>query len=383
MRLLALRPVDSFFFKGHMMSEMGVPSQWSGMFPPRPNTVYGALRSAYIHRHSTFEIFAQEGDSGVQRWMGSPRRMGDFRQKALLLRKGEDILLPVPMDYRIHNKGAEPLALQRNRMSLSHVKTEFTLVRMEGLKDIDHRGQYIALSQWRDAIHEQKAITHIISQTSVVDNYLKTGISINSSTSRAEDHHFFQMKMMTMSQDCSLVSLVSDKDAPNFSDITMVSLGAENRPWSLAQESSNFSIWTHEQLIEMGERLQRTRIARIILLTPLVVPENVSFFENDRASAWNDQLIDGVEVRILTWSTGRSDLYGGWDIVRNRPKTRQTMLPAGTVFYVQVRESDIPTLVKNCQGVHLFSNLEQDRSQEGFGFAVITAYNQEVPGVHH
>ena len=49
-----LKPVDTFFFKGQQISEAGNDNNMFGIFPPRPNTVYGALRSAYIHEHIPF-----------------------------------------------------------------------------------------------------------------------------------------------------------------------------------------------------------------------------------------------------------------------------------------------------------------------------------------
>ncbi|WP_405155449.1 type III-B CRISPR module-associated Cmr3 family protein [Paenibacillus sp. FSL K6-0108] len=382
MRLLTLTPADSFFFKGHMMSEMGLPSQWSGLFPPRPNTVYGALRSAYIHRFSTFEQFRKGSDSQIKAWMGTPTRMGTFRQQAVLIRQNNELLLPVPMDYRIMRTTledgqsmlvADALTLKENN-SLSNVSAGYTLTRGDQAgragKDVDHSGHFVTLGQWQQAVFHHKQMQDIISLSQIVDDYMKTGIKIDAATSKAEDSHFFQMKMLTMRQDCELVSLVSD-DGPDFSEVPLVSLGAENRPWYLQQTEMEWSLWSSNQMQQLEQSLYETSIARIILLTPLVLPEDCPLTDRDVPADWMWELVNGVQVQLVTWVTGRPELYGGWDIVANRPKPRTMMLPAGTVFYVKVRQPDIPALLQAASGFTLFAGETEGRDHEGFGFAVI------------
>ena len=62
---ILLRPVDTFFFRDHKPFSMGEVSKATGWFPPRPGTVYGALRSAYIHRHSDFSTFYEGKDPEI------------------------------------------------------------------------------------------------------------------------------------------------------------------------------------------------------------------------------------------------------------------------------------------------------------------------------
>ena len=77
---LVLKPVDTFFFRNHKSMNAGEDSFASGVFPPRPGTVYGALRSAYIHKKSNFSTFAAGTDSELVRWMGTPSRHGEFAE---------------------------------------------------------------------------------------------------------------------------------------------------------------------------------------------------------------------------------------------------------------------------------------------------------------
>lgn len=387
MRAITLTPADSFFFKGHMVTEMGSPSQWSSLFPPRPNTVYGALRSAYIHKHSTFDDFYKERHMEVKKWMGSPKQFGAFQQQAVFIKRGDDILLPVPMDYHIkraiHNEEdilrAVPLKLTDNTV-LSNMDLRFTLMEegsseLEG-KLVDHIGNYVTMSEWSSAVMEQNEIAHIHSLKNIIGTYLKTGIKIDHSSKRAEDSHFFEMNMMNMQKDCSLVSLCAT--SPDFSDVPFVSLGAENRPWFVQQNRLEWSLWSPNQLKVLEDRLTSTEIARIILLTPLVLPDNSPLMNGTQQSNWKWELMSGVNVELITWVTGRSELYGGWDMARKRPKLRAQMLPAGTVFYVRVQQEDISKIVDAANGFTLFPGETDGRDKEGFGFAVIAGTTQKI-----
>lgn len=377
MKLLRLIPADSFFFKGHMMSEMGTPAQWSGLFPPRPNTVYGALRSAYIHRYSDFDAFRCGQDENIKAWMGTPTAFGNFQQAAVFLRQNQQLLLPIPLDYRVFRGAeaaqAEPLTLAVHQ-AITSTPAQYTLIRKgraqrEG-KDLDHSSWLVPIDHWKHAVLHQEPMQHLRPLEQLVDSYMKTGIKIDRSTNQAEDAHFFQMKMLTMKPGCELVSYISEP-GPDFSEVPLVSLGSENRPWFLEQEVQEWLFWDKEQMQQIEKMLEANLIARIVLLTPLVLPEDAAFPPDWHNADGNIQLTSEIEVEWLTWASGRPELFGGWDIVAHRPKRRQSMLPAGTVFYVKVKPEDIPTLLRLANGFHLFKEQMPDRCKEGFGYCVI------------
>ena len=70
---------------------------------------------------------------------------------------------------------------------------------------------------------------------------------------------------------------------------------------------------------------------------------------------------------MLTLATGRPDVIGGYDIVKNRPKPRKNALPAGTVLYVKVPEEKVDAFVATGR----LNILTHDRKQEGFGLYTI------------
>lgn len=386
MNKLNLVPVDSFFFKGHLTTEMGTPSHLTGLFSPRPNTVYGALRTAYIHRHSTFADFRREKEGIVKQWMGTPASYGAFCQRAVLLAQNKDYLLPFPLDYdlyRLKNSDdgkwqALPLYLEPNP-SASSAGVSWTL----GLPDREKTpgktaspgGKYLRLEDWKAGVLQQQSFSAILSlEDDIIDDYAKTGIAIGRDSCTAERSHFYQMNMMNMKAGCALVAL--SEPCPDFSEVPLVSLGGENRPWFLSQETNDWKLWNQEQLEEIKGQLHRTKVARIILLTPALWPDNLSFLADLQTKGETWQLTPDIEVELITWATVRPELYGGWDIVKHRPKPRKWMLPAGTVIYVKIREKDIPPIVALADGFTLFADQGECGGMEGFGFAVIAGIKE-------
>lgn len=385
MNKLSLIPVDSFFFKGHLTTEMGTPSHLAGLFPPRPNTVYGALRAAYIHRHSIFADFRRGKDGPVKQWMGTPASYGSFRQIAVLLAKNKNYLLPLPLDYNLYRQKnpdagkwqALPFYLKSNP-SASSAGVSWTLVPSDwektSGKPISPSGKYLCLEDWKAGVLRHQSFSAILSlEEDIIDDYAKTGIAIGRDSRTAERSYFYQMNMMNLKIDCALVVL--SESCPDFSEVTLVSLGGENRPWFLSQETKDWELWNQEQLEEIKGQLNRTKIARIILLTPALWPEELSSLVDLQTKGETWQLTPDIKVEPITWVTARPELYGGWDIVKHRPKPRKWMLPAGTVIYVKIREEDISHILALANGFTLFDQ-EECGGMEGFGFAAIAGIKQ-------
>ena len=98
---LSLTPMDTFFFGNHKSFVPGVDHFAEGIFPPRPGTVYGALRSAYIHATSDFNTFVTEEEKELRTWMGSPTEYGKFELSGIFWKDEKDIVLPLPYDHQV------------------------------------------------------------------------------------------------------------------------------------------------------------------------------------------------------------------------------------------------------------------------------------------
>lgn len=366
---LRLTPVDTFFFKGQQTALSSNDQSMSGMFPPRPNTIYGALRSAFIHAHTTFENFYEGSHEEVKRWMGTPDELGDFQIDFCSLFFEGSPLLPLPLDYQVIEDGkkgkAVPLKLKEND-GLSSVDSKWLLYSTTNGKSKSSSNQYIKLQDWKLAMVHNKEISNLYSISNLLVTEPKIGISLDYERKTAEQSKLYQISSLRFQKDGSLV--VFSSSAPDFQNIPFARVGAENRPWTIKQEDGHFSLYDNKEMTTLKEQLKKTKIAKIILLSPAI-------WENgSRPSIYRDgklKLSNQLEVEWLTAAIGRPSLYGGWDIKKHRPKHRKFMVPEGSVIYVKVEEQQIEQFVQLANGF----SLTDEGAKEGFGFAVVTIAN--------
>ncbi|MEK4885045.1 type III-B CRISPR module-associated protein Cmr3 [Bacillus sp. FSL W8-1127] len=367
MTKLTLTPVDTFFFKNHRVTEAGEDTVMESMFPPRPNTIYGALRAAYIHTHTTFDEFVRETDEHVKRWMGTPNQRGEFQLQYCALTYKQDILLPLPLDYQVieekNSLKAYPLLLSKDEKPSSlQGKWRLASTRREKTKSSQH--QYVSLREWKHAILHEAPISSLISLSKLVVREEKVGIRLDRESRTAQEGHLYRVTQGRFRDDGALAVYIGN--GPDFSKVKFARIGGENRPWIIQRSEETFTLWDEKEQKQLAEKIAQTKVAKIIFLSPAI------FERGSRPHDFDDEkmtLPNGVTVKWLTAAIGRPELYGGWDIVRHRPKPRKWMVPAGSVIYVKVEEDDISKLLSVANGMHF----TDEGAEEGFGFAVIAS----------
>lgn len=368
MTKLRLTPIDTFFFKGQQTTEIESDSTMSVVFPPRPNTIYGALRSAFIHNHTTFDDFYDGRDSFVKKWMGTPKELGDFHLDYCGLYFEGQSLLPLPLDYQVIEKEngtmiAHPLSLRIDEAPSSQgggwrLKSDYKE------KSKSSTNQYVSLDYWKDSVLQKKTINKLVPLSQLLFNEPKLGIALDYKERRSKKSYLYQMTKLRFNKDGALIAYISS--CPDFNHIHFARIGGENRPWVIQQEQGSFALWNENELKQLKQQILTTKIARVILLSPAIWKQGSRPLNFDGLYL---TLPNGLSVEWLTAAIGRPSLYGGWDIVKCRPKQRCYMVPEGSVIYLNVQEEQVDSLLELANG---FSMTDQG-AQEGFGFAVIAA----------
>lgn len=367
---LHLTPVDTFFFRNHMSLNAGEESAAMGLFPPRPGTVYGALRSAYVHQHSDFTSFRDGADEDVKRWMGTPSQIRDFRLQGVFLHSGTHLLLPLPLDHEIISEAGEDLAhrlVMKKFHSYETGRDEYLLVGTQSKKTQSPEGGYVLDAEtWMTTILSPESVS--VQQASRwVTTEPKIGIALHPTARRAQDHMLYEMDMLRLVGDRSHVAAppslcVLTAESPDFSDVQVMSMGAEQRPWNLQQRTGELSWLSNEDRAKLVEGIAQTGRARLVLLTPTIWEKT-----------WNHEqrlltVKDGLQLPILAMAIGRPQLIGGWDMHRNRPKNRSWALTAGSVFYVEVPKQRAAEFVE----ATYLRNRSDQLEHEGYGLMMPT-----------
>jgi CRISPR-associated protein Cmr3 len=94
-----------------------------------------------------------------------------------------------------------------------------------------------------------------------------------------------------------------------------------------------------------------TKKIRMLLLQP-------AYFEEEQASHWHppgfkkvkcdsfdcwEGCINGVKARIVSACIGRPQKVGGWDMANKRVRPMRSFVPAGSVYFVEVIEGNLPS----------------------------------------
>lgn len=368
MKEIELIPGDTFYFKGHGLSDAGTDDRMVAVFPPRPNTIYGALRAAYIHQHRTFASFYAESDETLKKWMGTPDRTGAFSIHGVFLKQKGQLQLPLPLDYQVVKQHddfiAHPLKLKKRDFT-SSATSHYWLQAPVRKKSESAAGKWVSLENWKKANRSKEPIQSIRSMSDYVESYPKLGIQIDSFYGKAKESYLYRLQMMQLKDETAMTVYTSC--APTFQEVSFARIGGENRPWRVIEkEVGSFSFWNEEEKKEIQNAIATKQMARVILLTPAIF--------NETFSQETLTLDETLEVDVLTRVIGRQEIFGGWDIAKNRPKVRQSLIPAGSVFYIKVEEEQIERLLELAGGFHIPS----EKTNEGFGYAVITGYFEEA-----
>jgi CRISPR-associated protein Cmr3 len=374
MKQLFMKPVDTFFFRNQKDLLSGENSTAGTIFPPRPGTIYGALRSAYIHEHGGFESFYSAANSELKKWMGTPNEIGRFRLRGFAFYDGKEIFLPLPMDYQVveessdskEEKWAYPLKLVKEDSPASN-GNQYRLYGPKEEKSFSSSGAYIAYKDWKKNLFNPQAIRVAYASEWIIQED-KLGIKRDRKTRTSEEGMLYNIKMSRFLDNENRNKLgfivFSPKDeSPDFSQVKMMRLGGKNRPWILEQWESGFEILDSNEINQLIAAIQEREIARLILLSPTIWGNNSSFYD-----AKNKRIClgDGLDFDIITQASGRPTLTGGWDIARNKPKERVQALPAGTVFYLKVGKDKAQDLVNLLHKKVISDEL----GHEGYGWAI-------------
>lgn len=383
MSTILLKPVDTFFFRDHKPLSMGEDTSATGLFPPRPGTVYGALRSAYIHHKSDFVSFRHERDPEVKRWMGTPDQIGHFSQRAVFFHDGTEPILPLPLDYQVIKsreketmvEQAYPLILRKKVHTTSDGDTWMLSASRDG-KSSSSAQAYLRQSVWKQALLTPKDAPIIHRSMHWLTSEYKLGILRNRHTRTAEDGMLYQMDMLRFSNSLqpqhSPGLAVACDHAPDFRGVPFARLGGEARPWKLSILQENMlPLFTKDEETQLITQIQQSGIARIILLTPAI------WRYGCKPGCWDQEtnslyLRKDLKVKWLTAVLGRPLVIGGWDIEKNRPKKRMNAVPAGSVLYVKVEANQAASFVKTVCRMKWTDEL----AHEGYGYAVCGAYHE-------
>lgn len=372
---LILKPVDTFFFRDHHDLVMGMSTKASPVFPPRLSTVYGGLRSAYIYYYSDFQRFQMGLDEQVKRWMGTPRENGDFTLKGIFLygvnpnyeeeqRNEPELFFAVPSDYLVLTRetGVEGYALNLIEDKIDNGEVRYLLLSEHNEKTAGNEGYYLSLRELKKGLLGNEPLK-VVQISNWVEKEEKLGIAHDWQTKKHIKGMLYNITTMRFKSKQTGFIVVTER-APDYGEVKYANFGGRNRPWIIEQVDKPLEVFTQEEKEELIAKIAKNEIAKFVLLTPAI-------WEQGNKPKWlnEDNILrfpNGLSVEYLTSAIGRPILIGGWDLVRNRPKTRVHAVPAGSTLYFRVKREDAKKFVETTYLLNMSDRLQH----EGYGLIV-------------
>jgi CRISPR-associated protein Cmr3 len=370
-----LRPFDKLFVKDGRPLSLEDDSHASGLFPPPPSVLFGALRSAALIRAGSapgspadplhggaLTAFAlhKKAETKDRLYFPAPNDLVRKKDKDEVKRKE----LP---GHRLALAGSKSAELTNYPIQSGHLLRSGTDERIEsvgGYVTQEGLGQYLG-GQSVDA-------SHLVEAAALYTCEPKLGIGLDYRSGTTRDGLLYTMSMQRPQPGVGLCVRTE-----GFGPLTpMLRLGAESRAVEVAMVKSG--TWP------APPTLQNERIT-LYLATPAVFKQGwLPDFLDDKTIEGE---LGGARVRLLAASVSRYLPLGGWDITLRKPKPMRRAVNAGAVYHLEiiggsfdptaVHGKALPTRYDHSGSSDGQHNLSYQ--QQGFGIAYVGQGPQNLP----
>lgn len=371
--------LDTWFFRESRPMESIGGSELQSGFPPSPRTVSGAIRYLVGKKHQVDWSKWNEADQhlDVKTLMGDANGYGTLAFNGpWLTRKTacgkHERLYPAPANLvaaRTDQGLSDPVRLvvgaprhcdMGRAVRLPEVAPADQLVADQGKLKLKGLGGYWVTAQTLQAVlaGECCRANELIDNSSLFEAESRLGIARSNITRTVEEGMLYQTRHVRPKQDVLLEMMVSGLSADDYESSGVVRLGGEGRGAAFYVEPDDGDVTSDSGLPVVS--LGKTNACGIILtlLSPLSVEQNEEAYtplpgfkqqETEAGTVWQGD-IQNIALSLHCVVQGKAIREGGWDLANHCPREVQSMLPAGSVFYLTVDDGDIEAAMK---AIHL------------------------------
>lgn len=361
MQTINISALDTLFFRGGKPFSMGQETTGSGLFPPSPSVIYGALRTAYFaENQEDFKQFQMKGDIADATKNLTIKRMA----YNVVAGKGSSTYFPAPLDlvtFKDDNKNeAELLEYklhEKNEGEYSNAKTDFLLYKdgkVEGLTNafVNHR-------TLENYLHLKKNTFRFKMLNEFISEEAKVGVGLSKQTRAAEEGQLYFMNMIRpKTKDHHFFNLAIEYDNLALPQNGVLRIGAEGKG----------AIYEASTQIADIETVITDNKFKIYLSTP-------ALFKNGWLPDWLDKNTfagkfpnTNAQVKLMTCAIGKPVSIGGFDVKKQQPKPMLCAVPAGSVYYFEIKTGNIKDII---DALKTSPSISDYRPNEGFGLAFI------------
>lgn len=369
-----IEPNDVLMFRDGKPFAGGDDHFARGSFPPPPSTIYGALRSHLLSIKSgeflTFKSDSAEISKELINEIGTKDNLGSLAitQFCVAKNNGQQIIqyFPMPRDIvKVKGKDNSDFYILKPNNDIGNiVKTDLPL----GLqylwcaKEEALESAVGFLSQDEMAEYLQgKPPKTCIELKEVYKTEERTGIRKNRATKSVHQGGLYSVEYFRMKKGFGFTLEVGGTKL--MPETGIIRLGGDHR-------SAHYHSCSCKGIDAntIRDKIAKDKKFKLVLVTPTVfkhgwLPESIN-------SNTLESEINGVKVKMLGACVGKPISIGGFDMAKGMPKTMKKAVPAGSVYYFELRDSSVDELFEKLW----FKSISDEKAQEGLGITLIGGY---------
>lgn len=327
---LVFNATDTLFFReSRPMEALG---EAQSVFPPPVRTLAGAVRTLLgehlgVNWHDFNETHAHFDA------IGHGEKLGKLRFQGAWLACNGERLYPAPLHLMRKNEKLFQLSLDTKTVRCDLGEN----VRLPKLPDGDDpKGSKPLENAWFNHAGLEAVLQGKLPPNYVYDakNLFKTesrlGIARDNTTRSVKKGLLYQTQHIRPQNDLSIELDVEGlpNDLPNN---VMIRLGGEGRTAHLDLKQTDNTLPTVE--------ISGTTFA-LYLLTPLYGSPCLDFHRKKCSPTVWQGTLNGIAITLHGAITGKVQRVGGWDMAANKPRPVKSLVPAGSVFFCSVENSN-------------------------------------------
>lgn len=366
----SIRPLDTLFFREGTPFHQGETGTVhpKSQFPPSITILQGAIRTTLAIQQD----WSPDSSKKFPPKLGTSECLGDLQLSGPFLQWREEerieLLFPAPL-VLVGKKGKdEQWDLTR---LLPGEPVDCDLGKGLRLLQKERRIPGHALSVWltragleavlQGELPEPKEIWE---SSQLWKEEIKVGIARNKETRTAEEGQLYTFTHIRPEKELEIVvgtEGLPDDYYPN--EWIAIPLGGEGK-----FASARIEDWTDHSWFPHLPQLTSTKEGKIRFTVSLLTP---GYYEDDKIKQVIRKGPQGIPGTCITASIGKILRLGGWDIVKKGPRPVKPLLPAGSTWFFEADEKDLPAIEK------LHGRMTGEMSQYGMGQLVIGVWREK------
>lgn len=364
---LLIEPSDVWLFRDARPFAAGEQGRAVSVFPPTPQTVQGAIRSARLSLSGEPFDVSMWSDA-LRKEIGDPDSPGKVALRGPLVAQRSDgairLHFPMPADTGMFAEGFRMLSPRHlDKPYMNGPQGIYPLLPPEGSQPVKFSPFWLDGEGLAAYLNGDVAHTRTYPSDTLFSREARVGVGIDSAVKRPIDGLLYQVEFVRPLPD---VGLVVEVDGISLPPSGFLQLGGEAKAARYEAVDAGIDSTSGVKPAERVTDLGNVRQFKIYLATPALFETGwlpACIDATTHKGTWN-----GVDVTLRAAAIGKPQVIGGRDVARGIERPIRRAVPAGSVYFFET-PADGKDIATAFDGRNV-SDLSVD-AQIGFGLAFI------------